>query len=134
MGKNLKPKKLNIVKLQKLLWIECRRVADILYPPKNGVTYCYTCNKPISGSNKQLGHFLAKSVCGALLKYDMRNLRWQCYYCNINLGGNGATFYKNLANEKGQEYVDELFRIKNNVSIKAYDKYIEQLEEYKKIN
>ena len=72
-------------------------------------------------------------MCGATLKYDMRNLRWQCYYCNINLGGNGAVFYKNLVEKEGQEYVDELFRIKNTVSIKAYDKYLELLQEYQKI-
>ena len=125
-------KKLNIVKLQKLLWQECRRVADVLYVKPQAPTTCFTCGKPISGSNKQLGHFLPKSVCGSFLKYDMRNLRWQCYYCNINLGGNGAVFYKNLVNEKGQEYVDILFLDKQK-SIKAYDHYIWQLEEYKKL-
>lgn len=127
------PKKLTIGQIQKILWQECRRIADILYPPVNGITYCYTCGKPISGSNKQLGHFLPKSVCGASLKYDMRNLRWQCYYDNINLGGNGATFYRNLVKDEGQEYVDELFRIKNTVSIKAFDFYLELLEEYRKL-
>jgi hypothetical protein len=126
-------KPLSIGKLQKVLWQECRRVANTLYVKPQCPTTCFTCGKVISGSNKQLGHFLPKSVCGATLKYDMRNLRWQCYYCNINLGGNGAVFYKNLVEKEGQEYVDELFRIKNTVSIKAYDKYLELLQEYQKI-
>ncbi len=126
-------RKLTIGQLQKKLWQECRRVANIIYPPLNGQYHCYTCGKPIEGSNKQLGHFLAKSVCGAFLKYDMRNLRWQCYYDNINLGGNGAVFYKKLVEEKGQEHVDKLFEDKQKI-IKAYDHYQNQLEEYKKIN
>lgn len=129
-----KIKKLSIGKLQKILWQECRRVADILYPPKNGITYCYTCGKPISGSNKQLGHLLAKSVCGAFLKYDVyRNLRWQCYYCNINLGGNGAIFCRRMIEENGQDYVDQIISDRNNKSIKAYDHFEKLLLEYIKI-
>ena len=62
----------------------------------------------------------------------MRNLRWQCYYCNINLGGNGAVFYKNLVEKEGQKYVDELFKDKQK-SIKAYDYYLELLEKYSKM-
>lgn len=63
----------------------------------------------------------------------MRNLRWQCYYCNINLGGNGAVFYKKLVEIEGQKYVDQLFLDKQK-SIKAYDHYIWQLEEYEKFS
>jgi len=121
-----------ISKIQKVLWVECRRVATILYPPVEGKTYCYTCSKPVEGRNRQLGHFLAKSVCGAFLKYDIRNLRWQCYHCNINLGGNGPEFYKLLAEKEGQKYVDKLFEDKKK-TIKAYDHYVQLLEEYKKI-
>ncbi len=123
---------MSIGKLQKVLWQECRRVADILYPPKNGVSYCFTCSRPVSGSNKQLGHFLAKSVCGAFLKYDMRNLRWQCYFCNINLGGNGAVFYRKLVETEGKKYVDQLFQEKQKIT-KAYDHYLIQLEKYRRI-
>ncbi len=126
-------KKLTIGKLQKLLWQECRRVADILYPPLNGQFHCYTCDKPISGSNKQLGHFLAKSVCGAFLKYDMRNLRWQCYHCNINAGGNSAVFYDKLVKENGQKYVNELLQDKLKI-VKAYDIFQETYERYQKTN
>lgn len=123
---------LSISKLQKLLWKECRRVADIIYKPKDGIYRCYTCGSIIGGKNKQLGHFLAKSICGAKLKYDMRNLRWQCYRCNISLSGNGAVFYRKLVEENGQEYVDKLFEEKSK-SVKAYDVYLKQLSDYEQI-
>lgn len=121
-----------IKKLQEELWKECRRVADIKYPPKNGITYCYTCDNPITGSNKQLGHFIPNSISGAYLRYDIRNLRWQCYMCNIHLSGNGSEFYRRLVKEMGQEYVDGIFADKKR-SVKAHDHYLSALAEYKNL-
>jgi hypothetical protein len=127
-----KKSKSPIRKLQDDLWKECRRIANTLYKPQNGVFRCFTCNNEISGSNKQLGHFLPKSVCGAFLKYDLRNLRWQCYMCNIHLSGNGAVFYRKLVEIEGQEYVDKIFADKLK-TVKAHDFYIELLAQYSKL-
>lgn len=118
-------------KTQDLLWQECRRIVMREYEVK-GRNYCFTCDKPISGSNRQLGHFIPNSVGGALLRYDLDNLRPQCYYCNINLGGNGAVFYKKLLVEKGQEYIDRLFQLKGKTT-KALDHYKYLLAVYKKL-
>jgi len=120
-----------IKKVQELLWQECRRITKQKYI-KNGKHYCFTCDKEIEKSNCQLGHFIPNSVGGALLRYNLDNLRLQCYYCNINCGGQGAIFYKNLLNEKGQSHIDELFRLKN-MTTKAIDEYNRLLEEYKKL-
>lgn len=119
-------------KLQDELWQECRRITLMRYE-KNGKHYCFTCDKEIDGSNRQLGHFIANSVGGALLRYNLDNLRLQCYYDNINLGGNGAVFYKRLLEEKGQEHIDELFRLKNQTT-NALDHYKALLEKYRNIN
>ncbi len=120
-------------KTQDLLWQECRRIADILYPPINGETHCYICDKVISGSSKQLSHLIPKSVCGAFLKYDVyRNLKWCCYNCNINLGGNLAEYYRKMLKEKGQEYMDELYRDKQKIT-KAEEHYITLLTKYKEM-
>lgn len=119
-------KKLTIGKIQKLLWIECKRLIRAKY----GNT-CFTCEKRnLEASGWHTGHFIAKGACGATLKYDLRNLRPQCYHCNINLGGNGATFYKRLVETEGQEYVDQLFKDKQKI-IKAYDHYAELLAKYR---
>lgn len=118
-------------KVQDALWQECRRITLERYE-KNGKHYCFTCDKEVSGSNRQLGHFIANSVGGALLRYNLDNLRIQCYYDNINLGGNGAIFYKRLIEEKGQKHIDKLFALKNETT-KALDHYKTLLEEYKNL-
>lgn len=125
-------------KLEDELWEHCKRITRARYALKSPTIAverwnCFTCGRPItSKQNAQTGHFIAKSVCGAYLKYDLRNLRIQCIACNVWQGGNGAFFYKNLVSEKGQEYVDELFRDKNKI-VKASDHYKKLLEEYKKL-
>lgn len=124
--------KSDIKKLQELLWQECRRIQIEKYKLNDGTWKCFTCDKQIDGSNKQLGHFIANSVGGALLRYNLNNLRLQCYYCNINLGGNGAVFYKKLLEEKGQEHIDELFRLKNQTT-NAHEHYRNLFEEYKNL-
>lgn len=118
-------------KLQDLLWEHCRRITKARYI-KDGKYYCFTCGKPIEKSNCQLGHFIPNSVGGALLRYNLDNLRLQCYYDNINLGGNGAVFYKNLLEEKGQAHIDKLFQLKGQ-TCKAIDLYKELLLQYSEL-
>jgi len=118
-------------KIQDELWEECRRITKERYL-KDNKFYCFTCDKEIAGSNCQLGHFIPNSVGGALLRYNLNNLRLQCYYCNINLGGNGSEFYRRLVKEKGQEHIDNLFELKQQTT-KAIDHYIKQLTIYKSL-
>jgi len=126
-GKLKRKSKSDIRKIQDELWQECRRIILSRYPH-----VCYTCDKPVEGSNRQVGHFIPNSVGGALLRYNLDNLRIQCYYCNINLGGNGSEFYRKLLKEKGQEYIDKLFILKGQTT-KAIDLYTELLDKYKRI-
>jgi len=124
--------KSNIRKIQDELWQECRRISLARYIDKDGKHHCYTCDKEVDGSNRQLGHFIPNSVGGAILRYNLDNLRIQCYYCNINLGGNGSMFSRNLLRDKGQKYLDDLFLLRQQ-SVKAIYHYLKLLEEYKKI-
>lgn len=111
MKKVTKSKKPNPKKLKEKLWELCKALTRAKY----GNT-CYTCGKTnLEGSGWHTGHFIPSSVGGFSLRYELRNLRPQCYYCNINLGGNGSAFYKNLVEREGQEYVDELFRLKQQI-------------------
>lgn len=113
--------------LKKKLWELCRKVMDTRYQAE-----CYTCGRKIEGSNKQLGHLIPSGTCGALLRYHLDNLRWQCYNCNINLGGNSAEFYRRMEAEKGTVFMNYLFSLKNQ-SVKAdeifYQKLIKEYEE-----
>lgn len=117
-----------IRKTQDLLWQECRRIIKLKY----GNT-CYTCGKTgLEGANWQIGHLIPNSTCGAYLRYDLRNLRPQCYHCNINGGGQGATFLLRLQEREGKVYADGIFRDKQ-VIVKAQDHYEKLLKEYKEI-
>jgi 5-methylcytosine-specific restriction endonuclease McrA len=107
-------KKSNLKKLKDRLWELCKQITRLKYG-----NVCYTCGaRRLSGSNWQTGHFIASSVCGAYLRYDLRNLRIQCMRCNIHAGGNGAIYYEKMVEREGQKYVDKLFKDKQKI-IKA---------------
>lgn len=108
-------------KLKEELWELCRKITEKRYP-----SVCFTCDKPISGTNRHLGHFIPRSVGGAALRYNLENLRWQCYYDNINLGGHGAEYYRRLVKEIGIERVEALFELKNHLG-KTNKKFYEDL-------
>lgn len=119
-----------ISKIQKVLWEHCKRIIRGLYALPDGTWECYTCGKHITESkDAHTSHFIPKSICGAYLKYDLRNLRVTCYRCNIWLTGNGSFFYKNMVEREGQEYVDKLFKDKQ-LTVKAMDRYLQLLKEY----
>ena len=123
-----KKKKIPLKKIQRLLWDECKRLIRKTYLPN-----CYCCEKSIQGNNDHCAHLIPKQNCGAYLRYDIRNLRRCCRHCNMNLGGNGAIFYRKMLQEEGQEYVDKLFEDKNKLieSSEIYNFYLKLLEEYK---
>jgi len=100
--------KLNISKLKKDLWAV---VSPFIRNRDKFI--CITCGK--SGT----GHFLPSGNCGALLRYHPKNIHAQCYFDNINLGGNGAVYYTKMVDKYGQDYVNKLFYIKNQSTIKA---------------
>lgn len=114
-----------ISKIRKKLWELCKQ----LIRKKYGNT-CYTCGKSgLSGSNWHTGHFIPDAASGAYIRYDLRNLRPQCYNCNVNHGGAGAEYYRRMVEREGQEYVDKLFEDKN-VTVKAYDHYVMLIDKY----
>jgi hypothetical protein len=108
-------------KLKAELWELCKQIIRKKYGPT-----CYTCGQhPLAGSNWQTGHFIPSAVGGANLRYDLRNLRPQCYRCNVNLSGNGAIFAHNLAEREDQEYVDQLHRDRS-IIVKADKAFYEE--------
>lgn len=108
-----KPKVVTITKRKKDLW---KIVSPFIR--NRDLKKCFTCPREAVHA----GHFLPSGNCGALLRYHPRNIHGQCYFCNINLGGNGAVYYTKMVNKYGQEYVNKLFDIKNQTTIKA-DEY-----------
>lgn len=86
-------KKGAISKLKEELWQLCREIQKNKYG-----TTCFTCKKFIE-KGIHLGHFITSSTCSVELRYDLNNLRPQCYHCNINLSGNWVKFEEELLKE-----------------------------------
>lgn len=112
--KSKKKKQPTPKQLKTKLWELCKRACREQY----GNT-CYTCGRTgLEGSNWHTAHLIPSGSCGALLRYNLNNLRPCCYHCNVNLGGNGAVYYRKMVEREGQKYVDDLFALKNQ-SVKA---------------
>lgn len=64
--------------------------------------------------------------------YDLKNLRPQCYNCNINKSGNWTEFERHLIQEEGAEYVQELKDRNRATKGKKYGIFYlkEKIEEY----
>lgn len=118
--------KQSISLIQRKIWDECKRIVRRDYPNS-----CYTCGRNgLEGSNWHTGHMWAKASLSAFMKYDLRILRPQCYFCNVNCGGRGAEFYSRMLSEKGESYMKRLAEDRQ-VTVKAYDHYVSLLESYK---
>lgn len=117
-----------ITKLKKTLWSLCREIQI-----KTHGSDCYTCGaKELAGSNRHLGHFISSSICSVELRYDLRNLRIQCYACNIHKSGNWLAYENRLRHDHGQDYVDELKRRNEETKGKQYTSlwYENKITEY----
>ncbi len=124
-------KKPTIKGVKKKLWEECKRITRARYIKYEFGWDCYTCDKYITIlSDAHTGHFIPSGSCGVLLRYDLRNLRVQCYNCNINLGGNGAEYYRRMIKEVGKKSVEQLFIDKQKTVKADIIFYMRLLEEY----
>jgi len=129
VGERKKPKAPSVLRsLKNKTWELCKQITRKRYG-----FVCYTCDKPLASKDCHTGHFIPRSKGGLSLKYDLKNLRPQCYDCNINLGGNGAEFYRRLVRIEGQEYVDELFSRKGLITKESKDYHYDLIAEYKAI-
>ncbi len=96
--------KTELQKLKARLWELCREITRKRYG-----NVCYTCGLTgLAGGNWQTGHFVSSSICSTALRYDLRNLRPQCYACNINKSGNWLAYEIRLTAELGPSFVVEL--------------------------
>lgn len=111
------------------LWELCKTITRL----EHG-NVCYTCGKPnLEGSSWQTGHFISSSICSTELRYDLSNLRPQCYNCNINKSGNWLAFEQHLTHAHGKDYVTKLKKRNEKTKGKQYDLlwYRDKIEEHK---
>ena len=134
--KATKTKKPKITLLKKKLWAECKRIVRERYLLHIGGWDCYTCGNYLDEPVKaQTGHFIPSSVCSTEMRYDLNNLRVQCYRCNINLSGNWIEYEKHLNKEMGEGFTEKLKARNESTKGQKYDAewYKMYIENYKLI-
>jgi hypothetical protein len=122
--------------LKKKLWNECKRIVRLRYQKHNGGWDCFTCGAHLDIPAKaQTGHFIPSSVCSTEMRYDLGNLRVQCYRCNINLSGNWIEYEKRLNKEMGEGYTEKLKARNESTKNGSYraDWYEMYIKNYKQI-
>lgn len=121
-------KKPTISQLKKKLWELCKQLTR-----KNYGYNCYTCGQACEAPHT--GHFIPSSVCSGEVRYDLSNLRPQCYACNIHKSGNWIAYEERLTQEFGKEWVETLKRKNQETKGRKYDEiwFQEKIEEYQKL-
>lgn len=112
-------KKGELTKLKDQLWQLCREIQIKKYG-----RVCYTCGKTVEKSKGlHLGHYITSSLCSVPLRYDLRNLRPQCYHCNINLSGNWPAYKEAIEKECGPDITETLLAFNRATKGKVYNPY-----------
>ena len=127
-----KKKQRSVTKLKKDLWKEFSLHQKLLYSDDGQWCQCYTCERPIQigTSNCHGGHCLSKSAF-SILYFDERAVRPQCYYCNINLGGNEYEFNEKLKLEIGIDSWQDMYDNRSNKVKRYRDWYEEKIIHYR---
>lgn len=134
--KRTRAKNTSLRVLKNRLWAECKRIIRERYLDHNGNWHCFTCDALLDEPKKaQTGHFIPSSVCSTEMRYDLDNLRVQCYRCNINLSGNWIEYEKRLNREKGDGFTEKLKQRNESTKGLQYDRiwYETYINNYKEL-
>jgi hypothetical protein len=88
----------------------------------NDKNICYTCGRYAEGSAMHAGHFVTGASCPPSLYFDERNVRAQCYHCNVNLSGNWTSYFERMVREHGKDTVEELMNSRHKKGGEKWDK------------
>ena len=98
------------------------------YADKDGFASCITCSKRFHWKDLQASHFLAGRSASILFLES--NCHQACYDCNVMRYGHLVNYLNFMLATYGQEKIDELKRIKNQVFKPSRDYYENLIEEY----
>ena len=79
-----------------------------------GECVCVTCGAVHDYKRMHAGHFLSSRRNSIL--FDERGIHTQCNYCNSFLSGNAPAYRQFMLEEYGQQTIDDLERLRNQVS------------------
>jgi len=96
----VKIKRVSLADRKKVLWELCKTYTKL----RDG-TMCVSCKKRIG---TQCGHYLPKSGCNLVYKFQPINLGRQCSYCNLYLKGNFVGYRKHQIEKWSIKIVEEM--------------------------
>lgn len=98
---------------------------------QDGIGTCYTCGKRAHWKQLQNGHFISRSYLATRFHED--NCKIQCLGCNVFGNGKPLDFEEHLKADLGEEYVENLKKLRH-TTVK-YDRlwYSDQIEKYKSL-
>jgi hypothetical protein len=125
-----KQRKISVLKKELWDWFSLHQ--KLVYSEDGEWCNCYTCDNPIKigSTNCQGGHCLSKAANGGLY-FDERAVRPQCYYCNINLGGDHYHFNERLKQEIGLQAWQDMYDNRKAVQKRTREWYEEKIHYYK---
>lgn len=98
--KKIKPQRAKLIKEADRVYSQYVRQK---YADKEGVVQCYTCPYQAHWKKMQNGHYITRSA--KYTRWDLDNLRPQCFVCNMRNQGMGHIFREKLVGELGEEHI-----------------------------
>jgi hypothetical protein len=102
-GQLTKAKEPSLLDLKKRAWVWFSRWVRFTAGGK-----CFTCGKATDPKVGNAGHYIDRSICGAVLNFFPRNVKLQCVACNLYKHGAKAAYRQNIVALYGQAKVDHL--------------------------
>jgi hypothetical protein len=124
------------------LWELTRQIIFNRYPQKIGGSgknkdkrRCYTCREGVGYS---CGHLVPASLITSYVRYDLDNLRPQCFPCQKFKQGNLVGFVRNMRDEgiDGIDLIADVIHRADEAEVLPSPKlewYLSKIDEYKKI-
>lgn len=101
-----KSKEKTTQKLTKELDAVVSRFVRLQAADHEGIVQCFTCPQKTTIKKIQCGHYVSRFYKAT--RWDLRNLRPQCFWCNIWKRGDPVTFRERLVKELGEAVVTEM--------------------------
>ena len=95
-----------IPKLTKKLDAVFSRFVRLSGRDRFGVVKCYTCDHRADPKTMQAGHWIPRQHRAT--RWELWNVKPQCYACNMRYGGRPQEFRERMVEEYGEEEVQEM--------------------------
>ena len=128
MIKKKKKKLPPLPRLKKKAWELTSLYIRRRYAHDNGMAECVTCGKWLPWTEGDAGHWIPQAR-GNSVRYDPRNIHFQCKNCNGRLGSNPANYAVFMANEYGVEVMQELLAKSRTVTRYRRQDYLEIIDD-----